>query len=149
MKLKHLSFDFREQVAKLVRSHHPHFETSKLLNSIVMQCDRGKQNRCTYHTFVLTIRNVGVKPASCHAGKNYKASNYFVTFSRAHLWHTAHNEAIAIGVRGRPTTSVPAQFQFELLNKPSKSVVLHNCVLDLPCQDVRLGGIKASTLPPL
>ena len=56
MKLKHLSFDIREQVAKLVRSHHPHFENSKLLNSIVMQCDRGGKNRCTYHTFVLTIR---------------------------------------------------------------------------------------------
>ena len=43
MKLKHLSFDIREQVAKLVRSHHPHFENSKLWNSVVMQCDRGKK----------------------------------------------------------------------------------------------------------
>ena len=55
MNLKHSNFDITEQVAKLVRSHHPHFENSKLLNSIVMQCGRGEKKRvhishfCPYH----------------------------------------------------------------------------------------------------
>ena len=50
-----------------------------------------------------------------------------------HLWHTARNEAIAIvGKGGADHLPVPAEFQFELLNKLSSSVVLHNFNLDLP-----------------
>jgi len=53
---------------------------------------------------------VCLKPANRHAGQNYqiKINVYFDTFSKGvlHLWHTARNEAFAIGGKGRLITSL-------------------------------------------